>query len=180
MAHKYVKLSKQIVQRWACGQEKLTWIDFAYDWLIEISRILKAHMDYSEEQHYDLLIRNTTIQLCLSIQNSLGFQGEFEARTFSGKFAWLVLQLRNVVVLMSMAANVNVPSGPGVNDKTSPLEDPGQFPPLLCLYVIPVPCSQCSPWIGEVGLYWKTEKIAAKSIGEIQINQFWKTQQMQT
>lgn len=82
-------------------------------------------MDYSEEQHYDVLIRNTTIQLCLSIQNSLGFQGEFNARTFSGKFAWLVLQLRNIVVLVTMAANLNVPGGPGPNDKTSPLEDPG-------------------------------------------------------
>ncbi|TVY60790.1 Mediator of RNA polymerase II transcription subunit, partial [Lachnellula suecica] len=105
-AHKYVKSN------------------FAFDWLIELSRILKAHMDYSEEQHYDVLIRNTTIQLCLCIQNSLGFQGEFNSRTFSGKFAWLVLQLRNIVVLVTMAANLNVPAGPNPNDKTSPLEDP--------------------------------------------------------
>ncbi|TVY15907.1 Mediator of RNA polymerase II transcription subunit 16 [Lachnellula arida] len=104
-AHKYVKLN------------------FAYDWLIELSKILKAQMDYSEEQHYDVLIRNTTIQLCLCIQNSLGFQGEFNARTFSGKFAWLVLQLRNIVVLVTMAANLTV-SGANPNDKTSPLEDP--------------------------------------------------------
>lgn len=83
-------------------------------------------MDYSEEQHYDVLIRNTTIQLFLCIQNSLGFQGEFNARTFSGKFAWLVLQLRNIVVLVTMAANLNVP-GANPNDKTSPLEDPGKF-----------------------------------------------------
>jgi mediator of RNA polymerase II transcription subunit 16, fungi type len=83
-------------------------------------------VDYSEEQHYDVLIRNTIIQLCLCIQNTLGFRGEFNVRTFSGKFAWLVLQLRNIVVLVTMAANLNVP-GANPNDKTSPLEDPGQF-----------------------------------------------------
>ncbi|KAH8662907.1 mediator of RNA polymerase-like protein II transcription subunit 16 [Tricladium varicosporioides] len=98
--------------------------NFAYDWLVELSRILKAPVDYSEEQHFDVLIRNTTIQLCLCIQNSLGFRGEFNPRTFPGKFAWLVLQLRNIVVLVTMAANLSVPGGPNPNDKTSPLEDP--------------------------------------------------------
>jgi mediator of RNA polymerase II transcription subunit 16 len=103
-------------------------LEFAYDWLNELSRILKVHMDYSEETHHDVLVRNTTIQLCLCIQNSLGFKGEFNPRTFSGKFAWLVLQLRNIVVLVTMAANLNVPqSGPN-SDKQSPLEDPGPLP----------------------------------------------------
>jgi mediator of RNA polymerase II transcription subunit 16 len=95
----------------------------AYDWLIELSRILKVHVDYSEEAHYDVLIRNTTIQLCLSIQNSLGYKGEFHPRAFAGKFSWIVLQLRNIVVLVTMAANMKV-AGPN-NEKTSPLEDPG-------------------------------------------------------
>ncbi len=99
--------------------------EFAYDWLTELSRILKAQIDYSEETHHDVLVRNTTIQLCLCIQNSLGFKGEFNPRTFSGKFAWLVLQLRNIVVLVTMAANLNVPQGGPNSDKTSPLEDPG-------------------------------------------------------
>jgi hypothetical protein len=85
-------------------------------------------MDYSEESHHDVLVRNTTIQLCLCIQNSLGFKGEFNPRTFSGKFAWLVLQLRNIVVLVTMAANLNVPQGGPNSDKTSPLEDPGCLP----------------------------------------------------
>jgi mediator of RNA polymerase II transcription subunit 16 len=84
-------------------------------------------VDYSEETHYDVLIRNTTIQLCLSIQNSLGFKGEFHPRSFAGKFSWLVLQLRNIVVLVTMAANMKVP-GPN-NERTSPLEDPGRLPP---------------------------------------------------
>ena len=81
-------------------------------------------MDYSEETHHDVLVRNTTIQFCLSIQNSLGFKGEFLSRNFAGKFSWLVLQLRNIVVLVTMAANMKV-SGPN-NEKTSPLEDPGK------------------------------------------------------
>jgi mediator of RNA polymerase II transcription subunit 16 len=102
----------------------LIYIDFAFDWLVELSRILKVHVDYSEETHYDVLIRNTTIQLCLSIQNSLGFRGEFYPRTFAGKFSWLVLQLRNIVVVVTMAANMKVPGGPN-SERTSPLEDPG-------------------------------------------------------
>ncbi|KAK2624763.1 hypothetical protein QTJ16_005956 [Diplocarpon rosae] len=97
---------------------------FAYDWLVELSRIMKVHADYSEETHHDVLVRNTTIQLCLSIQNSLGFKGEFHPRTFSGKLAWLVLQLRSVVVLTTMAANINFPGGPNAGEKTSPLDDP--------------------------------------------------------
>ncbi|KAM3071384.1 Mediator of RNA polymerase II transcription subunit 16 [Clarireedia jacksonii] len=97
--------------------------NFTYDWLTELSRILHVHVDYSEEAHYDVLIRNTTIQLCLSIQNSLGFNGDFNPRDFSGKFAWLVLQLRNIVVLVTMAANMKVP-GPTPDKTSSPLEDP--------------------------------------------------------
>jgi mediator of RNA polymerase II transcription subunit 16 len=96
---------------------------------IELYRILKVHVDYSEEAHYDVLIRNTTIQLCLSIQNSLGFKGEFQPRSFPGKFSWLVLQLRNIVVLVTMAANMKVP-GPN-NERTSPLEDPGSCLPAI-------------------------------------------------
>lgn len=102
--------------------------EFAYDWLTDLSRILKVHMDYSEESHHDVLVRNTTIQLCLCIQNSLGFKGEFNPRTFSGKFAWLVLQLRNIVVLVTMAANLTVPQSGPDSDKKSPLEDPGCLP----------------------------------------------------
>ncbi|KAK0128828.1 mediator complex subunit [Cadophora gregata] len=97
---------------------------FSYDWLTELSRILKVNLDYSEETHHDVLVRNTSIQLCLSIQQSLGFKGQFKQRTFSSKFAWIVLQLRNIVVLVSMAANLHISSGPNATEKSSPLEDP--------------------------------------------------------
>ncbi|KAL2067489.1 hypothetical protein VTL71DRAFT_1914 [Oculimacula yallundae] len=97
---------------------------FTYDWLTELSRIMKVNLDYAEETHHDVLVRNTTIQLCLCVQNSLGFKGRFKPRTFAGKFSWLVLQLRNIVVLVTMAANLHLPGGPNGNDRTSPLEDP--------------------------------------------------------
>lgn len=100
-------------------------IEFIYDLLTDVSRIFKVQTDYSEEAHHDMLVRNTSIQLCLSIQNSMGFKGEFNPRTFSGRFSWLVLQLRNIVVCVSMAANLNLPVGPNSPDKISPLEDPG-------------------------------------------------------
>ncbi|ESZ94032.1 hypothetical protein SBOR_5610 [Sclerotinia borealis F-4128] len=97
--------------------------NLAYDWLNELAKILKIIVDYSEEAHYDVLIRNTTIQLCLSIQNSLGFRGDFNPRKFAGKFSWLVLQLRNIVVLVTMAANMKVP-GPTHEKTSTPLDDP--------------------------------------------------------
>lgn len=105
--------------------KKLNLVDFSYDWLIELSKILKVHVDYSEESHFDVLIRNTTIQLCLSIQQSLGFKGDFYPRTFGGKFSWIVLQLRNIVVVVTMAANMKVKGAN--NEPSSPLEDPGSF-----------------------------------------------------
>jgi mediator of RNA polymerase II transcription subunit 16 len=101
-------------------------VDLTFDWLVELSSVLKAPIDYSEEQHADLLIRNSTLQLFHSIQSSLGFRGEFEPRSFPGKLSWLVLQLRNIVVLVTMAANLGVRGdGPNPNEKTSPLDDPG-------------------------------------------------------
>lgn len=95
----------------------------AFDWLNELSSILKLYVDYSDENHHQLLIRNTTIQLCLSVQNSLGFNGVLNARTFSGKNAWLILQLRNTVVQVAMAANTKFPVNNSA-EKASPLDEP--------------------------------------------------------
>ncbi|KAJ5047335.1 uncharacterized protein L3040_003162 [Drepanopeziza brunnea f. sp. 'multigermtubi'] len=99
---------------------------FAYDWLADFTPLIKLNADFSEETHHDVLVRNTTIQLCLCIQYSIGFKGEFNPRTFSGKLAWLVLQLRSIVVVVTMAANLHLPGpgGPNANERTTPLEDP--------------------------------------------------------
>lgn len=108
--------------------------------------MLKSNVDYSEEVHFDPLIRNTAIQLCLSIQVSLGFKGEFVPRTFSGKFGWIVLQLRNIVVLVTMAANMKVPSGIN-NERVSPLENPGKLLPtanLVYMYANLIPSKRSS------------------------------------
>lgn len=102
----------------------LNFVDLAYDWLIELSRSLKVNVDYSEDTHTDSLIRNTTIQLTLCIQNSLGFQGEFNPRRFGGKLGWLILQLRSIVVFVTMASSVKRSEGPS-GEPTSPLDDPG-------------------------------------------------------
>lgn len=59
------------------------------------------------------------------MQQSLGFKGDYNPRTFSGKFAWIVLQLRNIVVVVTMAANMKV-KGPN-GEPASPLEDPGRL-----------------------------------------------------
>ena len=92
---------------------------------MDISQILKINVDYSEDTHNDTLIRNTTVQLTLSIQNSLGFHGDFKSRSFGGKLAWLILQLRGVAVLVTVASNVKRLDGTN-NEAVSPLDDPGK------------------------------------------------------
>ncbi|KFY20265.1 hypothetical protein V491_03862 [Pseudogymnoascus sp. VKM F-3775] len=82
---------------------------FAFNLVSEVSKTLKFNVDYSEESHHDSLIRNPSIQLSLSIQNALGYNGDAHKRTFESKIAWIGLQLRNCVVLITMAMNIRVP-----------------------------------------------------------------------
>lgn len=95
---------------------------FSYDWIMEIVRMLKIAVDYSEEAHHDQLVRNNNLQLCLSILNHLGFQGELQPRSFGGKFAMLALNVRNIVILISIASN----TPPQMKDKLNPLDEPGK------------------------------------------------------
>jgi len=97
---------------------------FAFDLVLEISKTLKFNVDYSEESHHDILIRNPSIQISLSILNALGYSGDAYQRTFGSKIAWMSLQLRNCVVLMTMAVNMKVPV-PNEEIKVSGLEDSG-------------------------------------------------------
>jgi len=94
---------------------------------MEIVRILKVTIDYSEDSHHDQLVRNTYLQLCLSILNHLGFRGQFEPRTFGGKFAALALNIRNIVILVTIASNTPVT----LKQTLSPLDEPGK--PLVSL-----------------------------------------------
>lgn len=87
---------------------------------MELVRILKVTVDYSEETHHDSLVRNNNLQLCLSILNHLGFRGEFRPRTFGGKFAVLALNVRNIVILITIASNTPLT----LQQKLSPLDEP--------------------------------------------------------
>ncbi|CAJ0546019.1 Ff.00g094920.m01.CDS01 [Fusarium sp. VM40] len=93
---------------------------FVQDWITEIIRILKIHIDYSEETHHDSLVRNGSLQYCFSIMNALGFRGDFSPRSFQSKFSMLFLNVRNVVVLVTIASNTPVT----VREKLSPLDEP--------------------------------------------------------
>lgn len=104
---------------------RLTVTGFISDLLGEVSRVMKFYYDYSEESHHDTLIRNPSIQICLSMQNSLGFHGDAQPRSFGAKIAWLTMQVRNCVVLMTMAASMKMPDPDNPANKVSGLEDAG-------------------------------------------------------
>ncbi|KAF7546627.1 hypothetical protein G7Z17_g8306 [Cylindrodendrum hubeiense] len=93
---------------------------FTQDWITELIRILKIQVDYSEDTHHDSLVRNGSLQSCLSIMNALGFRGDFSPRSFQGKFSMLSLNVRNVVVLITIASNTPLT----VREKLSPLDEP--------------------------------------------------------
>ncbi|KAM7209300.1 mediator of RNA polymerase II transcription subunit 16 [Naviculisporaceae sp. PSN 640] len=94
--------------------------EFVYDWIRQLVQMLKIAVDYSEEAHHDQLVRNHNLQLCLSILNHLGFRGEFQPRSFGGKFAMLTLNVRNIVILITIANNMPLK----VKEKLSPLDEP--------------------------------------------------------
>ncbi|KAK5652559.1 hypothetical protein OQA88_10320 [Cercophora sp. LCS_1] len=94
--------------------------DFTYTWVRSIINMVKVSVDYSEEAHHDQLVRNSNLLFCLSILNHLGFHGEFHPRTFGGKFAMLALNVRNIVILITIASNTPV----NLKEKLSPLDDP--------------------------------------------------------
>lgn len=84
--------------------------------------MLKIPVDYSDEAHHDNLVRNSSLQLCLSIMNHLGFRGDFHPRSFGSKFAMLALNVRNIVILITIASNAPV----GIREKLSPLDEHGE------------------------------------------------------
>ncbi|KAK0703773.1 RNA polymerase II mediator complex subunit Sin4 [Lasiosphaeria miniovina] len=94
--------------------------DFTSAWIREMVNMLKFSVDYSEDAHHDQLVRNYNLQLCLSILNHLGFHGEFQPRSFSGKFAMLALNVRNIVILITIASNTPA----NLKEKLIPLDEP--------------------------------------------------------
>lgn len=80
-------------------------------------------MDYSEDSHHDNLVRNSALQMVFSVMNHLGFSGEHNPHSFSGKFAMLALNTRNIIILVTIASNTPQPMG----GKFSPLDEPGML-----------------------------------------------------
>ncbi|CAJ2513288.1 Uu.00g014070.m01.CDS01 [Anthostomella pinea] len=93
---------------------------FAVKWATDMVQINRSTIDYSEESPHDHLIRNNTLQLCFSILNHLGWEGEFKPRHYRSKFAVLALNMRNIVILVSLASNA--PNA--MRGSSSPLDEP--------------------------------------------------------
>lgn len=94
--------------------------------------MLGVNVDYSEESHHDHLVRNMQLLLVMSILNHFGFRGDFQRRSFNGKFTMLSLNIRNIIILITLASNS--PLSP-MKEKISPLDEPGKCPrpnPLRC------------------------------------------------
>lgn len=97
-------------------------LGFAHDWVTEMVRMMRVPVDYSEDSHHDNLVRNHYLQLCLSSLNHLGWKGEFKSRNFGSKLSMLALNLRNIVILVTIANNsTNFLS----LRSNMPLDDPG-------------------------------------------------------
>ncbi|KAI1859795.1 hypothetical protein JX265_010244 [Neoarthrinium moseri] len=90
---------------------------FAQDWVTEIVRMMRIAVDYSEEAHHDALVRNQLLQMCFSTLSHFGWNGNFQPRAFSGKMAMFALNLRNIVILITIASN-------GHMKERTPLDEP--------------------------------------------------------
>lgn len=112
----------------------------------EIVRMLKIPVDYSEDTHHDSLVRNSSLQMCLSILNHLGYKGMFQPRSFGSKFAMLALNARNVVILITIASNTPV----NIREKLSPLDE----------HEVVDALSGCAKWSLDL-LSWLTDSLFA-------------------
>lgn len=70
-------------------------------------------------------MRNSPLQSCLSIMSSIGFRGETRRRSFQSKFAIISLNMRNVVILITLASNTPM----NIREKMSPLDEHGEIDP---------------------------------------------------
>ncbi|KAK3694565.1 mediator complex, subunit Med16 [Podospora appendiculata] len=116
--------------------------DFTYAWVRQMTNMLKVPVDYSDDTHHDSLMRNTHLQFFLSVLNHLGFQGEFQPRSFGGKFAMLALSVRNIVILVTIASNAPT----SIKEKLNPLDEPEVVDAL----------AGCSKWAVDL-LSWLTD-----------------------
>ncbi|TGZ79690.1 hypothetical protein EX30DRAFT_372724 [Ascodesmis nigricans] len=84
--------------------------------LSEIHRVVNLKLDFSVDPPSEKLIRNALLQRCLSMQYSLDFHGNAQAKTLSAKLAWTTLHLR----LASLASGLTSVPPPGARQRQGP------------------------------------------------------------
>lgn len=89
--------------------------------------MMKIAVDYTEDAPHDHLIKNSVLQMCLSIINYLGWRGDSQPRQSWGKLSMLALNLRNIVIMITLSSNTI-----NINKSTmTPLDEPGKSNPSL-------------------------------------------------
>ena len=73
------------------------------DFFSDLYRALNLTLDHSMDSSSDKLLRNPTIQRCLSLQASLDYKGEGQYRTTRSKVAWTLLNLRMISLTVAFA-----------------------------------------------------------------------------
>lgn len=96
---------------------------FLHDLVSTFVFMLNVNVDYSEDGHHDTLIRNMQLQIIFGLLNHLGFRGEFKPRSFVSKFSMLGINIRHIVILISLASNQAVNPA---KEKWTPLDEPGE------------------------------------------------------
>lgn len=86
--------------------------------MTEVVRLSKIIVDYAEEVPHDHLFRNNQLQLFFSILNHIGWNGTSQPRDFQSKLSTIALNLRNIVILITIANN-NTHAGKG----PTPMDD---------------------------------------------------------
>lgn len=93
---------------------------FAIEWVKAMVQMMKITVDYTEDAPHDHLIKNSILQMCLSIINYLGWNGDFNPRQAWGKLSMLALNLRNIVIMITLSSNTI-----NINKNTmTPLDEP--------------------------------------------------------
>ncbi|KAI2621233.1 RNA polymerase II mediator complex subunit Sin4 [Hypoxylon sp. NC1633] len=78
---------------------------FSVEWVKTMVQLMKITVDYTEDAPHDHLIRNSVLQMCFSIINYLGWRGDLQPRQTWGKLSILALNLRNIVIMVTLASN---------------------------------------------------------------------------
>ncbi|XXG98201.1 ATP-dependent DNA helicase Hrp3 [Hypoxylon texense] len=95
---------------------------FAVEWVKSMVMMMKIAVDYTEDAPHDHLIKNSVLQMCLSIMNYLGWRGSFQPRQAWGKLSMIALNLRNIVIMITLSSNT-ISMGANKNTMT-PLDEP--------------------------------------------------------